>query len=143
MPDLHPGQAARHDPNYIPGVITTDFTDTTKSVAIKGDPATGRMLVNVTGTTNPTPPSTPVVTAVGDSITSGTLVAANTSRKEVEFYNGSSAILYLLKGTGTASASNYTVQLNQGDYYGSDITSAFVGIWASATGGKVYITEST
>lgn len=45
MPN-YPGQTARHDPNYVPGVIVTDFQDATKSVAVKGDSATGRMLVN-------------------------------------------------------------------------------------------------
>ena len=95
-----------------------------------------------TVTANPTQPSTPTVTTVGDTVTSTQLIAANTSRKEVEFYNGSTAILYLLKGTGTASATNYTVQLNQGDYYSSDVTSAFQGVWASDAGGSVLITEA-
>jgi hypothetical protein len=87
-------------------------------------------------------PATPTVTTVGDTVTSTTLIAANTSRKEVEFFNGSSAILYLLKGTGTASSTNYTAQLSQGDYYSSNITSAFTGVWASDAAGSVLITES-
>lgn len=91
-----------------------------------------------------TPPGTTAATSsVGDTITSTQLIAANAARKEVEFYNNSSAILYLLKGTGTASSANYTVQLNQGDYYTTDITSALTGVWASDAGGSVLITEST
>ena len=102
-------------------------------------------VVNADGSNigTPTSPSTPTVTTVGDSITSGQLIASNTSRKEVEFYNNSSATLYLLKGSGTASSTNYTVSLAQGDYYTSNITSAFQGVWSSDAGGSVLITSST
>lgn len=89
------------------------------------------------------PPSSSTVTTVGDTVTSTELKIANESRKEIEFYNNSSAILYLLKGSGTASATNFTVSLGQDDYYKSVATCAFQGVWASDAGGSVLITEST
>ena len=114
--------------------------DGTNARTLKTDTA-GELQVDVL--TIPTnQPTTPTVTTVGDTTTSTQLIASNTSRKEVEFYNGSTAILYLLKGTGTASATNYTVQLNQGDYYNSDVTSAFQGVWSADSGGSALITSS-
>jgi len=89
------------------------------------------------------PPSNPVVASVSDSAASVQLIAANANRKGTEFYNTSSAILYLLKGAGTASATNFTVALNRDDYYESDFTGAFQGVWESDAGGLVLITEST
>lgn len=88
-------------------------------------------------------PKTPSTTSVANTITSTTLLSSNASRLEAEFYNASTAILYLLKGSGTASSSNYTVQMNQGDYYVTDYTGQINGVWASAPGGSVFITEST
>lgn len=83
------------------------------------------------------------VTSVGDTTTSTQLKTSNSSRKEIEFYNTSTAILYLLKGTGTASSTNFTVQLSQNDYYSSKSKAAFQGVWASDAGGVVLVTEST
>lgn len=83
------------------------------------------------------------VTSVGDTTTSTQLKTSNSSRKEIEFYNTSTAILYLLKGTGTASSTNFTVQLSQNDYYSSKSKAAFQGVWASDPGGVVLVTEST
>lgn len=88
-------------------------------------------------------PSTPVTTSVNDTTSATTLIAANSNRLEVEFLNTSSSILYLLKGTGTPSATNHTVALNQGDYYSSTIKSAFKGVWSADSTGAVLITEST
>lgn len=112
--------------------------------AVDNGDGTFSLSTRTTGTVTVIPqgPSTPTVTTVADTTTSTTLISANTSRKEVEFFNTSTAIIYLLKGTGTASATNFTVQLNQGDYYSTDITSAFQGVWASDAGGSVLITES-
>lgn len=118
---------------------TGDNIDAKRVAAYYWDGSNWQRQTLVTGATQPT---TPTSTSISDTITSTQLLAANTARKEAEFYNGSSAILYLLKGSGTASATNYTAQLNQGDYYTTNITSAIQGVWASAAGGKVYITES-
>lgn len=89
------------------------------------------------------PPSSVAVTLIGDTITSAQLIAANSARKEIEFYNISSATLYLLKGAGTASSTNCTVQISVGDYYSSNYTGEFNGVWSSDAGGTVSITEST
>lgn len=89
-----------------------------------------------------TTPNAATVTSVGDTTTATTLILANSSRKEIEFYNTSSAKLYLLKGNGTPSSTNYTTQLGQDDYYVSNAKTAFQGIWASDAGGTVLITES-
>lgn len=88
-------------------------------------------------------PTSAAVTSVGDTITSTQLIASNPNRKEVEFLNTSSAILYIKKGGGTASATSYTVYLNQGDYYSTDSKVDFSGVWSSDAGGLVLITENT
>lgn len=90
-------------------------------------------------------PSSPTVTSVDDSATSVTLIAANSSRKEVEFFNLSSANLYIRKGTtaATTSSGGFTIRLTQYGYYRTDYTGAFRGIWDAGAGGAVSITEST
>lgn len=90
--------------------------------------------------------ATATVSSVPGSATSGTLLAANASRKTAMLYNDSTAILYLLFGAGTASASNYTVQVPSGGYYelpsSINFTGILVGIWAAANG-AVKVTELT
>lgn len=84
-------------------------------------------------------------TTVASSITSGPLLAANAARQGAVFTNRSSAILYLLLGAGTASATNYTVTLNGGDSFilkRGDYTGVVNGVWGSATG-DVQVTETT
>lgn len=109
---------------------------------VEVDPSTGRLLVNATLTGTTKQPSASTITSVGDTTSSTTLLSANTSRLEAEFYNNSTAVLYLLKGSGTASSMNFTVALNQGDYYTTDYTGQTNGVWASDTGGYVLVTES-
>jgi hypothetical protein len=75
------------------------------------------------------------------------LAAANTKREKVCIQNASTAILYLLLGSGTASATNFTIALSatsttdQSDYYeiGPEYTGAIKGFWASANG-YAYVT---
>lgn len=122
-------------------LVAVSNTDGETPVYLYADPTTHGLVLS--GTINVSQPSAATVTSVGDTATSTPLIASNTSRKEIEFFNSSSAILYLLKGSGTASASNYTAQLNQGDYYTSNATTAFQGVWASDAGGSVLVTEST
>lgn len=90
-------------------------------------------------------PSTPTVTSVDDSTSSVTIIAANSSRKEVEFQNTSSGNLFLRKGTtaATTASGGYTVKIPQDGYYRTDYTGAFRGIWDADAGGSVTITEST
>lgn len=89
-----------------------------------------------------TSPNSANVTSVGDTTSATTLILANSQRKELEFYNTSTAKLYLLKGSGTPSSTNHTVSLSQEDYYNTSSKSDFQGIWASDAGGTVLITES-
>ncbi len=92
--------------------------------------------------------STGAQTIVAGSATPVTILAANASRKGAMVYNDSSAVLYLLLGAGTASATVHTVQLMGGQYYevplcsGGVPTVILTGLWASATG-SARVTELT
>lgn len=88
-------------------------------------------------------PSSAQTTSVGDSTTSGVLIDANPNRKEVEFYNTSTAILYLLKGGGVASSTHCTVAIQSTGWYRTSYRGQITGVWASDAGGTVQITEST
>lgn len=101
---------------------------------------------NVHTTIHRQPPANTVsVSRVAASVTSGLLLASNESRLGVEFYNDSNNSAYVLRGTGTANATNYSFILNSGDYY-NDIPTQFLGayqvVWAAANGG-IQISELT
>lgn len=73
---------------------------------------------------------------VTSSATVVTLVAANTSRKDLLIFNESTAVLYVKFGS-VASTSSYTVQLPANGYF--EITKPVyqgivTGIWAAANG---------
>jgi hypothetical protein len=87
---------------------------------------------------NPTPTVTQVASANSDT----SLLAANTNKKGTLFFNDSTAILYLLYGTGVASTTNYSVQIQPKGYFEDPMhyTGGFHGIW-SAANGFVYCTE--
>lgn len=88
--------------------------------------------------------------SVNGSASSVTLLAANASRLGATIQNDSAAVLYVLAGAGTASATNYTAALAAasgglpGGYYEvpSRYTGIIKGIWASATG-AARVTEFT
>ena len=136
---------AKRDENRTPTIQGVSNADGSTPLTPYVDSTTNRLLTNatVTGTVSQKQPSTPTVTTVGDATSSTQLLASNANRIEAEFINNSSAVLYILKGSGTASSSNYTVSLNQGDYYITNYTGQINGIWASDAGGSVLITEST
>jgi len=79
--------------------------------------------------------------SVAISITSVTLLAANTSRREVIIRNDTNQDLYIAHG-GTATLSS-AVKLKKGDTYIEDkYTGIISGIWdAVAGGGNAQITE--
>ena len=80
--------------------------------------------------------TTAVVTSVAASVSSVTLLAANTGRRGGTFYNDSSATLYLKFGA-SASSTDFTVPLIAGAYYEMPwpvYTGLVAGVWASATG---------
>lgn len=78
-------------------------------------------------------------TNVPSSAADGLLKAANASRVGLVISNDSTAILYVLLGTGTASATNYTYALPaKGTVAVSQVISGYTGmvrgIWGSANG---------
>lgn len=84
-------------------------------------------------------------TSVAASVTSGTVLASNTNRLGATVQNDAgAAVLYLLLGTGTASATNHTVVLVAGAYYEVpfNYTGQLTGVWAAATG-SCRVTELT
>lgn len=90
------------------------------------------------------PSASPANTTVVSSASSVTILAANAARKGATITNDSTAILYLSLAGGTASTSNYSVQLSSGAYYEVPFTinTALTGIWASANG-NARVTELT
>jgi hypothetical protein len=100
---------------------------------------------------NPVPtkeikPATGTNTSVADNAASVTILASNTSRIGATVYNDSSAILYLLLGTGPATTTNYTCKVASSGYYEVPFgfTGQLTGIWASdPNDGAARVTEIT
>jgi hypothetical protein len=74
-----------------------------------------------------------------------TLLAADANRVGATIYNDSTAVLFVLLGAGTESATVYTLQIAAGGYY--EVPEAFVamrisGHWATANG-SARITAAT
>lgn len=86
------------------------------------------------------------VTSVNDTNASTTLITATVAAtlNGASFTNTSTAILYLLQGIGTASATNYSVALQPNDYFETPhprwVQGGVTGIWASDASGAVLIT---
>jgi len=86
------------------------------------------------------------VTSVNDTNASTTLIAAADAKSlnGASFVNTSTAILYLLQGIGTASATNYSVALQSNDYFEAPhprwVQGGVTGIWAADASGAVLIT---
>lgn len=82
------------------------------------------------------------VTSVASSASSVTLIAANANRKRLIITNNSTAILYVLLGGGTATAttanSDQLATLVTRDY--GRFRGAVTGIWAAANG-SAQVTE--
>lgn len=90
--------------------------------------------------------TTATTTTVADTASSTTILASNANRRGASVSNDSSAVLYLLLGSGTASATNYTVRLAQYGYYEVpyNFTGQLTGIWATDPGdGAARVTEIT
>lgn len=109
----------------------------------------GRLLVNTTGDPTATPTggqsATATTSAVADSAASVQLLAANTSRKGATITNDSTAVLFVKCGT-TATTTDYTVQVNSGQYWECPFsyTGRIDGIWATDPNtGAARITEFT
>ena len=74
--------------------------------------------------------------------TADTLKAANANRKLLTIYNEGAGILYVLYGSGTASATNYSVKLVSGDYFELEKYTGQVNA-VFATTGTARVTEIT
>jgi hypothetical protein len=84
--------------------------------------------------------------SVADTASSTTILASNANRLGATVANDSSAVLYLLLGSGTASATNYTARVVQYAYYETPFgyTGQINGVWASDPGtGGARVTEIT
>lgn len=84
-----------------------------------------------------------VVVSIGDTATATSLLPVSQSRVGGLIFNNSSAILYILLGAGTASATNFSVALAQGEYYNLPVVykGEINGLWASDAGGSALVTE--
>lgn len=84
------------------------------------------------------------VSSVDDTTTSTQLLAPDMARKGASIWNTSTAILYVLQGQGTASASNFSFQLAPGELWESPhenaVKGGLTGIWASNASGAAKIT---
>jgi hypothetical protein len=76
------------------------------------------------------------------SLTSATLIASNTSRRMLTIQNTGAGILYVLLGSGTASSTNFSLQMNSGDYYENGFYNGQVNA-IFATAGTAYVTSLT
>jgi len=84
------------------------------------------------------------VTSVADTAASTALLATNAARLGGSIYNDSSALLYVLYGTGTASASAYTARVYPNGFHTilGNYVGAIQGIWATdPNDGSARITE--
>lgn len=84
-------------------------------------------------------------TSVPSNAASVTILAANSKRRGASIQNTSTAILYLLLGGGTATATTaHSVQMASNTYYEIPFgfTGAITGIWAAANG-QANVTEFT
>lgn len=74
---------------------------------------------------------------VSSSATSVALLAANAQRKYFSFFNDSTQIAYIKKGTGAATSSDYWLRIESYGFYESTepvYVGAFTVIWAAANG---------
>ena len=76
------------------------------------------------------------------STTSATLKSSNSNRKVLTIYNEGAGNLHVLYGSGTASATNYSVKLFSGDYLEIDKYTGQVNA-IFATAGTARVTEIT
>lgn len=86
--------------------------------------------------------STGTLTSVAASMSSQTLLAANASRRGYTLWNNSTATLYVLNATGTATTSSASVPIGPQEYYEVPFNYKGIvsGIWSAANGAAL-ITE--
>ena len=89
--------------------------------------------------------NTGTTTSVASTTGAQTILAANTARYGATVYNDDANGLYLLLGTGTVSATVYTVLVPSGGYYEAPygFTGILTGLWAADGSGSARVTELT
>jgi hypothetical protein len=105
------------------------------TVSVANFPATQAVTGTVTSTTARA--GTGTASSVASTVTTNTtILAANANRFGASIYNESTAVLFLLLGAGTESATVYTLQMAAGSYYETPFgfTGIIKGHWASANG---------
>ena len=127
-------------PTLVSGRIPVDGSGVTQPVSLASLPALVAGTAQI-GSVSIAPSTTPAVTTF-TSITSATLIASNTSRKMLTIQNAGAGILYVLLGSGTASSTNFSVQLNSYDFYENDYYSGQINA-IFATAGTAYVTSLT
>jgi hypothetical protein len=88
-------------------------------------------------------PNSGTKSSVAGNAGSVSILSANSQRKAATFYNDSTSAMYLDLTGGTASATSFTVKLQQQQFYELPLpiyTGAITGIWDTATG-NARITE--
>jgi hypothetical protein len=88
------------------------------------------------------PPGQGTTTSVIAAVTAVTLLSENLNRKGATIYNASNKTLYVLIGNGTATPTNYNVQMSGNSYFEVPFgfTGRISGVW-SGTGGNALIGE--
>jgi hypothetical protein len=95
------------------------------------------------------PAAVATVTSINDTASSVALLAANANRRGGSIVNNSTSILYILLGTGTASATNFSVAIDgkttvPGVYFiPPNFTGAIFGVWSADSTGAAIMTELT
>jgi len=83
---------------------------------------------------------------VGSSLSSQLLAAANPSRRSLEIYNASTAVLFVTHGPIASSDGGYQAQVAASGLYVIDEPGAYLGdvsgVWA-AVNGSAQVTETT
>ena len=132
-------QGANTSVTLATSVVSASFAHTNAdALTIYYDDQSGLI---VSGTVSIALSTTPAVTTF-TSITSAPLIASNASRKMLTIQNVGAGILYVLFGSGTASSTNFSVQMNSGDFYECDYYNGQVNaIFASS--GTAYVTSLT
>jgi hypothetical protein len=121
------------------GHVTVDAAPTTAVTGPLTDAQLRASAVPVSGSVTSTPAraGTGTATSVASTVTTNTtILAANAARFGASIYNESTAVLFLLLGAGTESATVYTLQMAAGSYYETPFgfTGIIKGHWASANG---------
>jgi len=135
-------RAIQGPPSGVAGAWPVQVSDGSNTMPT-GDTAARALSVKMQATAT-------VVTSVSDSASAVQLLASNANRRGATFYNRSSALMYLRcsnsTSTPTCSATDCTVPIKPGGVYElpQPVETGYIhGIWTSASGAAVLITEYT